>query len=436
MGQIFVYVLTYGGAAAALWRPYYGLVVYVLFAVIRPDFLWHWVALPANSSRIVALAMLIGWALHGFGSFNFGRAKWCSLCFVGFWCWALASALVAADNQAKAFWYLEILAKILLPFLVGATVITTVRQVRILAWTIVIGLGYVAYDLNQTYYAGYNRLRVEGYGSMDNNSFSIALVCVIGLAGMLGLTAPRFWQKGLALLATGVMMNAVFFSNSRGGMLGLLITGALSFFLVPKRAGHYLLFALVLIAGYRLMGEEAVTRFVTAFADESERDASAQSRLDLWRDGIDALQQQPIFGVGPENWGDIAPRYGWPQGKYIHSLWVQTATETGIPGVALLMTFYAICVFQMRRLIRMKNAPEELQHVGRMVVAALIGFAVPASFVSLWGLEVPYYIVLLGAVAYKVAAIEARAAEDQLEQGVVDSAFSPLDLRPAPALAG
>lgn len=414
MGQIFVYGLTFGGAGVALVRPYYGLLIYILFAVLRPDHLWHWVSLPSNSSRIVALATLIGWALTGFGSLRFGRAKACALLFVGFWLWALASTLLVAQNQERAFWYLETIAKILLPFLVGTTIITRMRQVRVLAWTIVGGLSYVAFELNLQYYGGYNRLRDIGFGSMDNNSFAIALDCVIGLALMLGLTSRYLWQKGIALLAAVIMMNAVFFSDSRGGMLGLMFTGLMAFLLIPKKPIHYAMFVVMLMVGFRLMGEEATNRFVTAFADAEERDESAQSRLDLWTDCFDVIQKNPIFGVGPENWGDVAPNYGWPQGKYAHSLWVQTGTETGLVGLGLLLGFYAVCIWQMWRMVYiLPNIPEPLRDVGRMVIAALVGFAIPAQFVSLWGLEIPYYVVLLGAVAYKVAAYEAAEAEQE-----------------------
>ena len=40
---------------------------------------------------------------------------------------------------------------------------------------------------------------------------------------------------------------------------------------------------------------------------------------------------------------------------------------------------------------------------GRMVVAGIIGFAIAAQFVSLYGLEVPYYIALIGAGALKLS---------------------------------
>src|SRR5260370_586698 len=42
------------------------------------------------------------------------------------------------------------------------------------------------------------------------------------------------------------------------------------------------------------------------------------------------------------------------------------------------------------------------QDTGRMVTASIVAFAVSAQFVSLVGLEAPYYVALLGAGALKV----------------------------------
>ena len=47
--------------------------------------------------------------------------------------------------------------------------------------------------------------------------------------------------------------------------------------------------------------------------------------------------------------------------------------------------------------------------VARMVIASLTGFAVSAQFVSLVGLEAPYYVALLGAGALKLASVPAPA---------------------------
>ena len=40
--------MTYGGATAALFNPFYGLLAYVCFAIIKPETLWFW-SVPAGN---------------------------------------------------------------------------------------------------------------------------------------------------------------------------------------------------------------------------------------------------------------------------------------------------------------------------------------------------------------------------------------------------
>src|ERR687898_976967 len=96
-GLIFTYALTYGGAALSLYRPFYGLLIYVAFSILRPEALWHWsVPQGGNYSRIVAFALLLGWALNGFGNWQLGKGRTMLFCFIGFWVWAGLSTLFAA----------------------------------------------------------------------------------------------------------------------------------------------------------------------------------------------------------------------------------------------------------------------------------------------------------------------------------------------------
>src|SRR5215471_72287 len=87
-GMLFTYVLCYGGAFLALFDPFIGLLVYVCFAVLKPEASWFWtVGGGGNFSRIVAIAMWIGWVLKGFGDGRFGKARSIVMALVGFWLW-------------------------------------------------------------------------------------------------------------------------------------------------------------------------------------------------------------------------------------------------------------------------------------------------------------------------------------------------------------
>ena len=413
-GLIFTYALTYGGAIASFINPFYGLLVYVCFAIIRPEFLWYWsLSSGGNFSRIIAIALLMGWAVHGFGKWNLGRSKSILFCLFGFWVWSLLSALVVASNKSVAFGFVEELAKILLPFVAGLTLIDSEKKLKQLAWVILLSQSYLAFEMNQTYLTAFNPLQTPwgtgGFGGMDNNCVAIAMVTGAGMAFFMGMH-ERGWRKWLAFGGAALMTHVVLFSFSRGGMVGLILMGSVSFWLIDKRPRHVALFGLAAIAGLIMAGPEVRDEFMSSFADAEQRDYSSQSRIDMWSDCLDAMQNHPVLGTGPNHWPVIAASYGWPPGKEAHTLWLQIGAELGIVGLGLLLGFYMTTAFRLYPYAKRKvaQASEWEVLVARMTIAALAGFMVSAQFVSLEGLELPYYIMLVSAGTLKVAGSQRR----------------------------
>jgi len=407
-GLIFTYGLTYGGAVLSLLNPFHGLLIYIAFATLRPESLWSW-SVPAGSySRIVAMALLAGWALHGFGNWSFGAARPFAIALLGYWLWIMVSAFFAA-NQTVAWEYVELHSKILLPVFVGLTLVESVGQMKQLAWVLVGSLGFLGWEANLDHLQGGNRIRMEGFGNMDNNCFCIAMAAGAGLSFFLGLHERAWWKRVLCLALAAMMVHATMFGNSRGGMLGIVITGIVTLFLIPKRPFELSLVAAATLVGLRLAGPQVWERFSTIFAGSESRDFSAESRLQLWADCWDVMQKHPLTGIGPDHWPLIANEYGWPTGKECHSLWFNAGAELGFPGLILLVLFYGSVLWLSWRL-DLSPEPDSIEEVGQswftgcrqMVTAALAGFAVSASFVSLDALEAPYYVALLGAGTLKV----------------------------------
>src|SRR5437868_11824217 len=101
-GLIATYLLTYGGAFVSLFYPFIGLLIYICFAIIKPEAMWFWSVTPGNYSRIVALALLAGWTIQGFGSWRFGKAAPSVWGLVGFLLWSVGAAPMAR-NQVVAW---------------------------------------------------------------------------------------------------------------------------------------------------------------------------------------------------------------------------------------------------------------------------------------------------------------------------------------------
>jgi len=405
LGAIATYLLTFGGGIVSLFNPFVGLLIYIAFSIVRPTSMWGYdLSSSIPYTRIVAIALLVGWVFHGCGKWNFGRGRVIVYALVGYWVWAVVCAAIA-PNQAVAWTFVENTAKILIPFVVGITLLDSVDRLRQLAWVLVLSLGYVALEMNVSYYEGYNRIQELGHGGMGNNGTAIAMASGVGVAFFLGISENRMWLRGAAWFATLLMAHSVMLAFSRGGMLALVVTGVVGFFLLPpKKLRHVFGLILVILVALRLAGRQVTDRFMTIFADSQERDGSAQSRLDLWAGAWDTMKAHPFFGIGPDHWAFMAPKYGWVEGKEVHSTWLQTGAELGFLGLVFLGGFYVLCLVRLWPILREKVSVDDpsIYSIARMVFAGLVGFMASSQFVSMEGLEYPYFVVLLGVGALRL----------------------------------
>ncbi len=405
MGLLFTNLLTYGGSLASLFNPFVGLLIYICFAIIKPELLWYWSVPAGNYSRIIAISLLIGWAARGFGNWNFGAGRAVLLLLLAFYGWAMLSGLASPDT-VSALSFVEEKGKVVLPCLVAMTICSSFTQLKALAWTIVGSHGFMAYEFNLSYFQGFNRLEVVGLGGgLDNNCTAIGLVTVVGVSFFLGLSEQKWWRKLLAWLISALISHAIFFSMSRGAMVGLCIVGASCFLLMPKQPKHYLLLLVAVAIALRMAGPSVRAEFFSSFEAKEEKGGAPDSRVYLWAACIDLMKKEPILGVGAGQFRNRAPEYGLPD-MMAHSLWLQLGAEIGVPGLVFLFLFYLLAMWRLWRakpsFAAMANGDSFVQFLPSMVISGLIGFVISAQFVSLDGLEVPYYLAILGAAALKL----------------------------------
>jgi putative inorganic carbon (hco3(-)) transporter len=420
LGLLFTYSLTYLGAIAALFNPFIGLLVYICFAILKPESLWPWSVPAGNYSRIVAIATLIGWMFREFGDWKLGRARGILVAIVGLLFWSILSALFAPD-QGVAWLFVDGLSKIVVPFVVGLSLIKSAVQLKQIAWVISLCHGYLAFEFNQMFYSGQFIRGEFSFAGMEEGSISIGMICATGFSFLYGLSQKTLWKKILLLGVTVLTGHVVLFSFTRGGILGLLASLLVAFLVSNKDPKTLLAIGLALLLGLRLAGPEVRDRFATTFVGSEERDASSQSRLDLWSACCQTMMSHPILGIGPDHWtvtgnqefnGQIAL---FSKKKEAHTLWLQIGAELGLPGLLTLMSFYFICVGRLWPLTRRVGTGSNPQHDTAaeidqfcgygacMVIVPICGFMVAAQFISLEFLEVPYYITLVGAGILKLS---------------------------------
>src|SRR5262249_27715091 len=175
---VFMLVATGIGTLGALVSPFYGVAVYYLFAVLRPQSLWEW-ALPEGVqwSYYVALSTILtaGCVKLGIlanpepappGLRTYGRPHWALFAFFG---WVSVSYLAAPVRQDGWFWYQELL-KIVVMYAASALLIRSVRQTWILVLIAALSLAFIAYEVNILYLQT-RQIKIDkvGFGGLDNN---------------------------------------------------------------------------------------------------------------------------------------------------------------------------------------------------------------------------------------------------------------------------
>jgi hypothetical protein len=429
-GLILVYLVTFGGSIAALRYPLIGLQVYVGLAVLRPQFIFGFAGDLSGLSFIVGVAVLVGWALKGFGSWRLGRGGAVVLALLMFVAWFLLASSQALE-PALSYGSVVELSKLVLPFLVGVTLMEGEKDWRPMLWTIVLCQGYVGFEQHLNYlWKGLNTA-ADGFGGMDNNCFGVSLVTVLGPAVALMISSKTWYGRCLAGACAALILHTTLLTFSRGAMVGLLAVAITAFVMMPKRPKHLGALVLIGLLSARFIGPQLADRYSSTFASEEERDVSAESRVDLWKSCLEVIQAYPILGVGPANWRVIAARYGWPEGKSAHSVWMETGAEVGIPGALFLMLFFGAAATKLWPVARAPQTETNRYEIvlASGVILSIVGFGVSGQFVSVPALEVPYYVTMLGAAMLKTTTRPALAG------AVAGFAAMPPQYQPAPPLA-
>lgn len=440
LGLLFTLALTAYGVGYGWMNPVAGLMVYYCFAVLRPPYLWFW-SVGQTGGRfmfLVAAATILGWLLKGMGDWSkIKHVKWPLIGLTVYILAGLFTYQFTAIDKEVAWTYLNPQIKTVAIVLLALTLFTQVRHVKLFAWIVTLSFGYLAFSLNERYLQNPGFLYFNGFGGIDNNGTAMVMVMGVPLALLMGLHVRNWFMKGVCFFSVLCLIHVVLFSFSRGGQLGLIIVGMMTFVAVlaalPRKMLTMALGVVMLAAALHLAGPEVRHEFWTIFADPEERDVSAASRFDTWSAGWQCMLEHPL-GVGPRNFNLIAHQYGLSRGKSIHNLYLQTGADYGFIGLGGLVLFYFGTAWQtftmsMSATARQLGWP---RHFGQMVTISLSGLAICSVFIGMETVEHGFIVAALGLCS--VAYVRDLAHRERLHQ--LEPVPEQVDLAgPQPALA-
>lgn len=343
-------------------------------------------------------------AAVGVGVVVFRHRLWFSPELSLFVLWIVVSlpSTIGAYHVEAALWKTFTLVQIaLMVFAVQQTVIWSRRSTvffRCFALGIVASYllsysGATAYELAQmdiTGGHGWDKARIASTLA-DANMFGVTACLALTLVLMsCNRLASRAEVIGTGLLVT-LLLVGVLHSGSRTALLGLavVLVGAVYAYRLyrPSRlaglGANGAIVAALLVVGLGLASqlESFQDKFESLFVDndrvvarleefalvlsgqsalESE-DGSISGRTQMMLDGLRIAGENPVFGVGLDNF-----RYVSGADTYAHSTPIELLVSTGIAGAAIYYMIYAVLLW---RLLKLRRYPS----VRPMVLTALFG---------------------------------------------------------------
>ena len=254
--------------------------------------------------------------------------------------------------------------------------------------------------------------------SFSSNTLDEAHILAMG--SMLILVAIIYYIKERKYIFTSLFIftlilavAALVMTQGRGAWLGF---GAglfvISFFLFKSKKIFIAITILTLLLGYGSINSKALenNRYIKRFESIKNKD---NSRILLWKSGIEMYKANPIFGVGRDNAGDYSLEYMKNHFKEqkpnyfskkmmelagagnIHSLYITSLAEEGILSIPFIGMFLFILYKQIRYCLTRERDFNFYLVVGTMgmLVAFLIGGLTENVWREIWKSNMFVFIV-------------------------------------------
>ncbi len=373
-------------------RPFYGILLWTIVAFVNPQHLAYGFAATFPLAQAVAIPTLAGFLI-----FNRG---WRMLASGGFiliallWIWFTITSLVSAHSDLFAqhsgdTWYRwAFVSKILLMTVVAMCLMDSFKRLRIFLLVIAGSFGiFIAKDLPFVIATG-GQFRLYGPAASmiaDNNDYGLALNMAVPLFFFLAQTETNPTLRRVLYTLFAASIPAVFFTYSRGALLGL---GAVFFFMFLQMRRRFVLIPVIVLAvGLGSVFAPQAWRDRMSTLGEDQLDSSALERVNAWTFAWRLASEFPIAGGGFETFTPILFQRYAPNTVDVHgphSIYFGVLAEHGFAGLflyLLLVFFSFFSTFGVTRGAR-RYGDERAFAYAKMFQLSLVGFLVSGLFLG------------------------------------------------------
>ena len=394
-----------------LTNPPQGIIGYYFWVVLEPQWNWRWIWPDGNHQQLLAGSIILGVIWKGLQfKQQSPQAKVAVTSLILYLGLAAISSTQSVAPQLSDF-YMSYIWKIVLMTVLCVLVINDTKHAWWMLIALAISQGYSAFRINEQYFQdGWSMYALRPWGSKgDNNLFSnltIPAFCC-SLALIMYSNNPKTRLIFIAIF--GLQMHQIMLLESRGAFLGSLLAVTLGFLLCPKTSSNLRLISILAILTVTLAGPPVMKEFNSIWVEEDDRDASAQSRLELWRAGIGITASNPLLGVGPYAAQTQIQYYSSisAERKGLHNQILQISAGSGIPAATLYLIFFLLpwteAVKNWLALRTSTRADPRLLAVNYAVIIATPSYFLSSCFSAGSLSETPYVIAALGLSASSIS---------------------------------
>jgi putative inorganic carbon (hco3(-)) transporter len=379
-------------------------ILYLIVEYMRPQSMYAALEnLPVG--QVAVIGLLVAFMIEGRQLANRNRQN---VLIMAYTCWFLISSLFAIEPGIALETFVDFTKVVLVYFLLINVINDKQRLYTFLIVFLVLNLKWAQYAVRvwvgKGFYTSTRGLH-EGGGTGigffgNSNDFGVALNVALGITFYMLLSDRRlifnfFKMRWLHAFSAAIFPLAVIATSSRGAAVGL---GAVLLGIWAKSRKKILALGLVIMTALALIALIPDDNWQRFEVMGEEEDRTSQSRLDLWRAGMEMANDRPLTGVGPNNF-IIANRryYNADLNQVQHNVFVQAASELGYPGLAILLLiiwFHFRNNIGTRALLHKKRIDDPfLSGLSHGLDISMIGFMVNGFFITV--LYYPFFWTIL-----------------------------------------
>ncbi|HFC54002.1 MAG TPA: O-antigen ligase family protein [Gammaproteobacteria bacterium] len=338
--------------------------------------------------------------------------------FMGIYVVSALNGIYSLEELPKG--YFSSLKDVLLPMLIFFIVLNSVRDRRGIVAVVIATLLPLAY-MFRVFYAQFSSVYSWHYsdnmrfvngtfmrlGSNELAAFYAAYTFLVILLVL--YIKPLRYRIPLGVLAL-LNLYSLMYSQSRGAWLAFLA----AVFVVLYKTGKFrvLLVAMILsVSAPMIVSMFPVSvqeRFESIFAEEEERDSSANSRFIIWENALEQYRHSPLLGVGYR----VFSKLNQYQNKDAHNYYLKLLVEQGPAGLLLFILILWRSYKSSNELWQKATEPV-FKALGLGVLATVVALAVANMFGDRFSHYplITYFWVYLALVLRALAILEREQQE-------------------------